>query len=332
MPSRNPAPYLHLCPRAVATANLHQLNLSPQEALLWSRADGSTSLTQLADMTGRPVDEVFDMLTSLQDRAVIVWPDAAPVRPVGTTARGPALRASPPPAPSAHPALQEPGDLTYDERLRILTMEALLDTQTYWELLGVGAASSAGDVKKAYFQASKAFHPDRYFGKKLGSFAARLDRVFQHIKQASDTLTDPAARAAYQSQHPPAPEPAAPAPRPAAPATPEEAERAQRLEAHRASLRGGAGKTSLKALSAERAAHQAYKAQNFTRARIWAEQAVQLDPNSVRLRLLAAEVCEALGDLLVARKHLEHAASLDNRNVDVKNKLARLAHGKSDRH
>ena len=49
-------------------------------------------------------------------------------------------------------------------------------------------------MSAAYFEASRVFHPDRYFGKNLGSFRGRLERVFQRLAEAHDTLTETLAR------------------------------------------------------------------------------------------------------------------------------------------
>ncbi|MGE5413209.1 MAG: tetratricopeptide repeat protein, partial [Syntrophomonadaceae bacterium] len=68
---------------------------------------------------------------------------------------------------------------------------------THWELLGVPWGATAAQAKAAYLEKAKAFHPDRYAGRRLGSFRARLERVFRRITEARDVLVDDAKREAY---------------------------------------------------------------------------------------------------------------------------------------
>lgn len=88
-------------------------------------------------------------------------------------------------------ALAEPGDLGPDERVRILAMARLLGNGDPYALLGVPHGADAKVLKRAYFKLSKDIHPDRYFGKQLGSFADRLSAVFEAVSRAYAKLTQP---------------------------------------------------------------------------------------------------------------------------------------------
>jgi hypothetical protein len=88
-------------------------------------------------------------------------------------------------------ALGEPGELGPEERLRILAMARLVDGRDPWALLGVPNGSDAKMLKRAYFKLSKEIHPDRYFGKQLGSFKDRLSVVFEAVSRAYARLTSP---------------------------------------------------------------------------------------------------------------------------------------------
>jgi tetratricopeptide (TPR) repeat protein len=84
-------------------------------------------------------------------------------------------------------ALSEAVDLPLDRKREILAREALLGRDD-WTVLGLKPGASLEAVKGAYFEASKVFHPDRYYGKNLGSFRARLDRIFQRLSEAHESL------------------------------------------------------------------------------------------------------------------------------------------------
>jgi len=93
--------------------------------------------------------------------------------------------------------LAEEVDLDVDRRKAILHAEAKLGEWTLWEVLGLPWNASVEAVRAAYIDQVKVFHPDRYSGKRLGSFRARLERVFRRVTEARDVLTSEEKRAAY---------------------------------------------------------------------------------------------------------------------------------------
>lgn len=88
-------------------------------------------------------------------------------------------------------SLAEPGDLEIDERVRILAMMRLTEGRDPWALLGVPNGADAKALKRAYFKLSKEIHPDRYYGKQLGTFAERLTTVFEAVSRTYARLTSP---------------------------------------------------------------------------------------------------------------------------------------------
>jgi len=93
--------------------------------------------------------------------------------------------------------LAEEVDLDAERRKLILFTEASLPRLTHYELLGLSWNAGAAEAKAAYLEQVKLFHPDRYPGKRLGSYRARLEKVFRRLTEARDTLGDDARRAAY---------------------------------------------------------------------------------------------------------------------------------------
>jgi tetratricopeptide (TPR) repeat protein len=93
--------------------------------------------------------------------------------------------------------LSEDGDLDADRRREILFTEARLATCTHFELLGLPWNAPAEAARAAYVEKVKLFHPDRYAAMRLGSYRARLEKVFRRLTEARDVLTDEPRRAAY---------------------------------------------------------------------------------------------------------------------------------------
>jgi len=93
--------------------------------------------------------------------------------------------------------LSEDVDVDVERRKEILFAHANLARWTHWEVLGIPWNAPTAAAKAAYLEKVKMFHPDRYPGKRLGSYRARLERVFRRTTEARDVLADDAKRAAY---------------------------------------------------------------------------------------------------------------------------------------
>ncbi|RKH65937.1 J domain-containing protein [Corallococcus aberystwythensis] len=129
------------------------------------------------------------------------------------------VQRAPPAAPVVDAALAEEVDLDADQKRDIIEMERSLDGMDHYAVLGVARGASPQEVKQAYYNASRRFHPDRYFGKNLGSFRARLERIFKRLTDAHNALSRqeppraPAVPPAPAARAPATPPPAAPSPR-----------------------------------------------------------------------------------------------------------------------
>lgn len=68
----------------------------------------------------------------------------------------------------------------------------------YFTVLGVSRAATPDEVRDAFFQRSKTFHPDRYFKKELGPYGGLLTEIYKRIVAAHDVLRDAKLRASYE--------------------------------------------------------------------------------------------------------------------------------------
>jgi curved DNA-binding protein CbpA len=76
------------------------------------------------------------------------------------------------------------------------TFDGLHKTDHY-RILGVSEDADRKAIKSAYFQIVANFHPDRYFGKKLGTYKQKLEAIFRRLTEAHDTLTRSETRTEY---------------------------------------------------------------------------------------------------------------------------------------
>ncbi len=89
----------------------------------------------------------------------------------------------------------------------VLSLREKLASRSYYQVLGVPRTASGEEVKKAYFQMARRFHPDRFSAEQAGEYKKQIDEVFDAITTAYRTLSDKALRAAYDAKSKsPAPE------------------------------------------------------------------------------------------------------------------------------
>lgn len=96
-------------------------------------------------------------------------------------------------------------DVDLDVRLRkeILFAESLAANGSHYAVLGLKWGATAEEARAAYVARVKIFHPDRYAGKRLGTYRGRLERIFRKLTIAKDVLCDEVRRAAYQAESAP---------------------------------------------------------------------------------------------------------------------------------
>jgi curved DNA-binding protein CbpA len=70
----------------------------------------------------------------------------------------------------------------------------------HYEILGVVMRSPAAEIKAAYYNLAKKYHPDRYRQPGQQDIRAKLESLFSRISQAYETLGDPTQRALYDEQ------------------------------------------------------------------------------------------------------------------------------------
>lgn len=102
-----------------------------------------------------------------------------------------------------HTAVDDACDLDEATRTSIIAMSKAASGEDHYSLLGVARDADKKSVKRAFAELAGKYHPDRFFGKKLGPMRAPLERVFRALTAAHDTLVDRDLRRAYDATLPP---------------------------------------------------------------------------------------------------------------------------------
>ena len=165
------------------------LPLTPQEAYLLSRIDGTLDLDSLLKIGGSSRGATSKTLYALLSCGIVEW------RPDGV------LPVAPPPEDAferlnvevaAEASKRAPGhaELVKNTYRRI-------DWLTHYELLGVKPDATRDQIQQAYFERSRLFHPDLRHREDLTHFSKELAAVFDRLKKAHEVLADPGRRLEY---------------------------------------------------------------------------------------------------------------------------------------
>lgn len=212
---------------------MRTLPIGPEEAFVLSRVDGRTTESDIAASTGMDSTRVSETLQRLMELGAVAYGEQAvkaasaakPPTPSGSvepqpetkkSARPPPIKAtkldrpiieaaSEAPPEHSHPAaalydpaeLDEEVDIDLQRKRRILDLFYRLESLTHYELFELETTAEKKEVKQAYYSIVGIFHPDKYFGKKLGSFKPKLEKIFARLTEAHDTLTRKKLRAEY---------------------------------------------------------------------------------------------------------------------------------------
>lgn len=284
--------------------------IGPEEYFVWTRFDGATSVKDLIMMTGLPEPRAIEIVRRLRALGAILLPDEKAdqvVRPPARTAAG-----------TDRPAT-EAVDVAVEERDRILAMHARVQKGDPLAILGVADATDKKAIKRAYFALSKEFHPDRYFGKRTGSYGAQLDAIFEAINKAYAALTDGRARRASSVPG----HAAAPSPTDHAADLFERACQAEVSGDLAGALRLFASALRLDAPARylRRAARCALAAKDTPLALEYAKKAANLDPNDPSTARVLAQAFRAVGKLDDAEEVLVLALMIKSENDQLRHEM-----------
>ncbi|MFP8876311.1 MAG: DnaJ domain-containing protein [Myxococcota bacterium] len=317
---------------------------SPGEAYLLSRIDGCTPWSTLCEIGGMPREQADKLLEGwLAAGFLTLAPICDEMGPGG------GLRAGAPSSEPAEAQVDPSLDLSTELQRRILDFDAKLESLDYFELLGVERSADARSVKQAYFALSREFHPDRYYRRKVGRFAARLDRIFAKVVEAYELLHDPTTRAEVEcnlrlsGQECEKPTPASGGEGERSPGKLASKARMQHLSRLRESFRLPGNVSSERCWKARRffqAAEMALELENFREAAANARLAIAFDPSEETYRVGFAAIqsdvhrlraralldrASGVGDQAQALELLEEAIHYRPGDVELSARASRLA-------
>ena len=296
--------------------------LEPTEGFILSRLDQPTPLQELLALSGLSEHDTLRIIYSLALAGYVNrenWHNAFRGESVATRSTDTQPVAAEPQQPVAEQVVDLTGFLERVER-----------ATTHYEALAIGDEAAASDIKKAYYDTARVYHPDRFRRDYDESIHSRVEAAFARITQAYEILGDTGSRATYDSKlrahmksnQPPPPRTVPPtttvAPPAETPAQWSQVEVEQQFKNGLAALQRGQTNEAIAffAVAAKsspndaryRAFHgRALAANESTRRRAEGElrAALQLEPENPDYRTMLAELYRDLGFALRARAEAE---------------------------
>jgi curved DNA-binding protein CbpA len=191
-------------PRLVEGIDIRSLPIGPEEAFVLSYVDGSCSDSDLACLTGLDPDRVARIMARLVELGAVVAEGGRPAPRSEPVPRMPPMPSGARrlwPAPAASDDVEiEAVDLEPGLQRQLEVLHQHLDSMDHYQLLGVDSRADVHTIKVAFYDLAAVFHPDRYFGKNLGSYRRKLEQVFARLTEAHDVLTRAGSRAKYDAR------------------------------------------------------------------------------------------------------------------------------------
>ncbi|MFN2501615.1 MAG: DnaJ domain-containing protein [Pyrinomonadaceae bacterium] len=189
------------------------IGLKPEEAFVLSRAeDRPLCAADLVRVAAMSESTALHLIYTLWLGGLLVrhdWQPALPTEAVAAMrhaklelkqeAKVAAVPATPTPEATRRRTLPTPAPVEVVQE-EVISVDEYLDrvekAETYYDILGVNAKAEIGELKKAYFNLAKNFHPDRYHADG-GNTLKRLQHAFTELAQAHETLKNPESRELY---------------------------------------------------------------------------------------------------------------------------------------
>jgi tetratricopeptide (TPR) repeat protein len=93
-----------------------------------------------------------------------------------------------------------PSEETKDQIADVLALRENLSSLNYYQALNIEKDASEGEIKKAYFNLARKYHPDRFDRNLPASIRSQVEEVFDYITKAYRTLTNREKRIEYNSR------------------------------------------------------------------------------------------------------------------------------------
>jgi len=192
----------------------HYANLTPEEGFVLSRVDGTVSLAEIVSICPLAEEDTLRCLYGLLSSKFLeigqktreVTPSQRQRQPIEAFhQRSQKHQRRPGLQPSTATKRESPETdvpLTPEQRWvreDIEAMHASVSSGTYYDWLAIRKTANQTDIKKAFSQLIKKYHPDRHRLSAIDTRGKQLDEIVTKVTEAYETLRDPQSRSRYDN-------------------------------------------------------------------------------------------------------------------------------------
>ncbi len=182
------APHLVAWPSSTLGSLLEEVPLTPTEAFVVSRLDGSRTVAELVNLVGLPKDQVMKTLYALRAAGVIT---------VASPPGGGPRRTVPGPPPVVDEAALRPEQVR--ERRYILDLADRLPRLDHYAALGLTSKANPHEIRRAWEEIERSMVPSRIREGHLSDLRIQLEAITERARDAYSVLSDPVSRPRYDS-------------------------------------------------------------------------------------------------------------------------------------
>ncbi|HET7539970.1 MAG TPA: DnaJ domain-containing protein [Polyangiaceae bacterium] len=172
---------------------MRDLPIGPTEAFVLSRVEGATTKAELVTATGLSAEEVDSIVARLILLGALEFAERQSMtQPTQASAHRSGAHSIPLTARS-----ETLSELSAEQQQALLDLDRRCASLDHYQLLGIEPNADVKTIRAAYYELVRVYHPDRFFGRKLGELEAPLLRVFGKFSEAYEVLHRPETRAEY---------------------------------------------------------------------------------------------------------------------------------------
>ncbi len=160
--------------------------LTMEEKEILEKIDGKDTAEVIMKTLTMPADQFWKSLYLFYCLGVVDLPGEAQVAPADLKSR---LQPSVAARPDIPQAIAE-----------VLSFRDMLPAMTLYQILDIPKTASDEDIKKAYFQMARKFHPDRFDRTLVAEFKSNIDEVFDGVTNAYRVLSNKESRRVYDAK------------------------------------------------------------------------------------------------------------------------------------
>ena len=212
----------NLAPEIIPGVNPRSLKVdpTPEDYFILSRVNGSMTVSQICSTSGLGREKTLECIGRLKEVGLIRFPGD----PLQESASKSKEKNSPKSGRPSSSDADELGqvirarfpvhfdDFEFDQELlaqqiemedslkkEVLFVYSQLNDVNFYELLGTTQTATRRELRRGYFALSKRYHPDLFFRKMTGDFGPMIEKIFQRITKAYQTLSNRNKRSAYDA-------------------------------------------------------------------------------------------------------------------------------------